>query len=150
MLSMSKNSNSTGKRTSEARELSPQKRVRQAKSKLEELYATAPLPPEMSKEQHPASQAAEEMGKVRQSIGEVAVPMTLSEVCDAIGYEVRAEAFAETALASIAQEIDVLSDIAEKSCGFDGWCAFQGLAKRARLAASVQRWLESETTEVAP
>jgi len=70
-------------------------------------------------------------------------PMTFTfgELAGAIGYEVKAEDFAATALEAIAQEIENVADCAEASAGMHIWRHFNNIAGRAEFAAKIQRQL---------
>lgn len=128
-----------------AAEATPQKRMKEAKAKLEELNATLPAPA-VDPKQYIAD--CEEMGTLRASIGEIPVPMTLNEICRLMGPECRAENFAASALDTLASQLYAVAGLAERDGSYDGWQVVENIVDRMKCAGEVVTWLESETTEL--
>ncbi len=130
------------KPASPAQVLREQKAVIEAASKVE--------PPRLSGVRHPASDAAEALGKARQRIGALQVPMTLATVCEIIGTDCSADNFASTSLSTLASQLDAVSGFAEKDTGgsYDCYTVVQNIVARMNLASEIVTWLESETTEL--
>lgn len=66
--------------------------------------------------------------------------VTLAEACDLVAHDLKPSDFQEQVFEVIAREVDTLSDLAEHKSGesgFDGWCAFQTLCHRIRLAGKI-------------
>ena len=66
--------------------------------------------------------------------------LTLAEACDLVAHDLKPSDFQEQVFEVIAREVDTLSDLAEHGsgeAGFDGWCAFQTLCHRIRLAGKI-------------
>jgi hypothetical protein len=134
---------------------SPASTVRSAKARIDE--ASKAEMPTMPAGEHPASAAARETGQARQSICDIRIPITFSEVCSAIGHDVKPENFAATALMDLAGQVEVLSEMAEQTefSGYEAWAFTQNVAARMKLASRVAAWFddggESDTLpEVAP
>lgn len=117
---------------------SPAATIRSAKGRISE--ASRVEPPRCSPGEHPASVAARVAGLARREIASIPVPMTLGQACSLIGYNVRPDDFVATAFDAIAQDVDTLSNLAERvsgESGYEGWVMFQHLATRARFAGEV-------------
>lgn len=124
----------------------PAQVLREQKAVIEEALNSEPPPPPMPAGRHPASDAAEAMGKARDTIGGMQVPMTLSEICSMIGVNCSPERFAVTALESFAGQVDALSTLCEKEeiAPFQAFLLMRNVSQRIELASRVTAWLESE------
>lgn len=73
---------------------------------------------------------------------------TLGELCSAIGYDVEPTDFAATALERIGEQIEDMTDAVANGNGVGHvqWRNFNGIAKRAELAAKIQRKLAGVST----
>jgi hypothetical protein len=128
----------------------PAQVLREQTAKIQEINASAPPPPPMSTERHPASDAAEAVGEARAAIRDLAVPVTLGEVCALIGTDVDPADFASTAFESIGDQISTLATLVETDASHDSWRLFRNLSERAKLAGRVAAWLAAEPSEVQP
>lgn len=126
----------------------PAEALREAKQTIEEIRASAPPPPRPSTEEHPASVAAREVGKVREAIGDLVVPMTLAEVCEIIGVDCKPENFAVTAFETLGGQMEVVTELAESTeiGGYDAYRLTENIRQRMLLASRVTAWLESDET----
>jgi len=120
--------------------------LREQKAKIAEAMKVAP--PHLPGMRHPASDAAEAIGRATKTIGALTVPMTLAEVCDLVGTDVSPEDFASTALESIGDQIYTLATLTENDASNESWRLFRNLSERAKLAGRVTAWLEAEPTEL--
>lgn len=126
---------------------SPSSTMRSAKERIAEA-SKVPLP-DLPSGRHPASDAAEEAGRARRSVGELPVPMTLSEICALMGVGCEPENFAPTAFESLAGQLEAAATFAENEGSYDGWRVINNIAERMKCAGNVARWLETETTDAA-
>lgn len=124
----------------------PAQALRDAKAKIDEIHANAPPIPRFSTHKHPAATAAEEVGKAKEKLAELIVPMTLGEVCEIIGVDCKPERFAVTAFETLGGQLEVVTELAESSemGGYDAYRFTENLRRRMLLAGRVTAWLESE------
>lgn len=78
----------------------------------------------------------------------LAVPLTLGDICDAIGHDVKADSFAPTAFMELANQLEVVAEAAESTefHGYEAWTFTQNILERMRLAGRVSAWLAQGAT----
>jgi hypothetical protein len=131
-------------RTQPPAKSSPASTLRSAKARIKE--ASKVKVPTMPVGEHPATAAAAEAGKARREVGDLSVPITLSEICSVVGVDCHPERFAVTALECLAGQLGAMVSVAERENvdPYDAYRVMDNIAERMRLASRVTAWLESE------
>ena len=95
----------------------------------------APKPPEETPEWSREGMA--DWSAKRKAVEALPLTITLAEACDLVGRDLSPTAFQEQVFDVIARELDTLSDLAERSKGFESWAAMQNLCSRIQLAGKI-------------
>lgn len=85
----------------------------------------------------------EELAAANKEMGELAVPMTLNEICEIMGSDCRADEFPVSSIECLAGQLDAVSQMAEVGCqgGFERWCVVDNIVSRMKLASRVTAWM---------
>lgn len=137
------------KNATEGKPATPAQVLRKQKAAIEEACKVAP--PSMPTGRHPASDAAEAMGKAKKTIADMSIPMTLGEICKVMGVNCEPDNFAASALGDLAAQLYAVSHLAEVDrdhSRYEGWQVVENIVARMKLASEVVTWLESDTTEL--
>ncbi|MEO8905495.1 MAG: hypothetical protein ABI488_23510 [Polyangiaceae bacterium] len=110
----------------------PKPRAEKPVTRIEEAAERAGIKPAHGSPEHIAAFTAK-----RKELADRTLTLTVGEACDLVGRDLEPSEFTEQVFETIARDLDVLSDLAENGNGFDGWCAFQNLCERIKLAGKI-------------
>lgn len=143
MSSVSKKTGVSKKAVRDRRILAKARREDAGKPASEEIRRAAEkigATPSESAKAEPVPGSREDMDQwtaKRNAVASQPVTITLAEACDLVGRDLSPTDFQNQVFDVIARELDVLSDLAEHSSGFDGWSALQNLSSRIQLAGKI-------------